>query len=375
MHRSWMRAGLAALLTSSVAVASPVADEVPLPVGALQFGHCELPIPGKHGETPEDLARRLIRWRLLRPGTYGPSALPDRLELVPDTAPQDELHLVYEPDADVLPSIVAIARGAAGEGTVVVHARDAHDQNRAEALLGSIPGVRVQLGDAPETPWLRDFAGANARTGDELVRVDFQYSVDCPRDDAWPATLGKPLRVPIWLEGGNLITDGRTCYATDVLALHNGLSTEAMAGALRKVGCSQTVWLEPVPETIAHIDAFLTVGDPGPDGPVFVLARTPAEVDAETHDALERNAEILARHGTVLRVDVDGTRPLLPLVNVVPFNGVLLVPSFGPAPADTALDTFAQAFPGRRIHLVPSEGLVALDGGPHCLTATVPHAR
>ena len=379
MHVRKARVRLAALwlLLPSAVAAAPA--EVRLPPGALQYGRCDAPVPRIHGQSDQAFSRRLIAWRGLRPALYGPSVVPDRVEWIAETAPQDELHLVDETTAGVRVAVEAMAAAASGEGLVVLHARSARDAEEAAALLDQVAdrSAVVDVTQPPESLWLRDFAGHPVQYGSNgRARLDFQYSVDCVVDDAWSAALGQPLRVPLFVEGGNLLGDGRRCYATHVIAEHNAVSVGAASHRLANVGCAETVWLEPVPATIAHVDVFLAVGDPGVDGrPVFGVAQVDAAIDAQTHEVLERNAQILGQYGRVVRVPVSGVRPLAPVLNVLPFNGVVFVPSLTGESYETTARALQQLYPGRRLVPVPSDGLAALDGGPHCISATVPSAR
>lgn len=376
MTAPWALA-LTALLPALANAAEPAPPRSALPPGALQFGSCELPIRWDYDRPKEDLARMMLRWRELRPDRYAPTPLPDKVRLVPDTAPQAELHLVWDEWPGVKPALIDMIRAASAEGTVVLHVRDPDQLPRVRDLIDRLAppprSARIAEIPAPESVWLRDFGGHPVTTASGLARIDFRYSVDCPVDDAWPTELGPSLRLPLWVEGGNLLTDGTRCYATDALATDNGLTPEAAARVLASAGCAQTVWLDRVPGTIPHVDPFLALGDPGPDGrPVFALAAVPAELDPETHAALEANAARLAALGTVIRVPVDGARPLPPQLNVQVFNGIVFVPELGDGLTDAILEPLARAWPGRRLVPVPSDGLADLDGGPHCISATVP---
>lgn len=381
MHlRHWLaRASLATALLASSASAAPQSDaappRTPLPPGAFQFGQCQHPLEFQEGDSVEELVYQLQALRTQQPELYGPTALPERVVLVPDTAPQAELHLVYDEDPWVKPALDAMIAAAAPHGTVVLHVRDPSELFRAERLLSRLAprSGRISTAAAPDSIWLRDFAGHPVQTPTGPARVDFRYSTDCLVDDAWPNQLGTALRIPLFLEGGNLLTDGTRCYATDVIAHDNGLDLDQTATLLRSAGCTQTVWLRGAPQTISHTDPFLALGDPTPDGrPVFLLARVPAGIDVGTHEVLEENARKLATLGTVLRVDVGEARPLLPVLNVQVFNGVVMVPRFEEPVPEATLEVLQQAWPRRSLAQIPARGLADLDGGPHCIATTVP---
>lgn len=341
----------------------------------MQFGSCDGPVPWAEGDDVAAYAQELVRYREARPDTFGSTAIPATVRLVPDTAPQAELHLVFDEDRLVRPALAAMVAAAAPEGTVVLHVRDPIERLRAEWLLATEGNktARVAESPPPDRIWLRDYAGHPAVTSDGPARIDFGYTVDCVIDDAWPATLARTVRVPLWLEGGNLLTDGERCYVSETVAADNALSFDNTAAILATVGCPQTVWLMPMPESIAHIDPFFAVGDARADGrPALVLAQVDAALDAEMHAALEENARRLAPYGELVRVPVGHARPFAPQLNVVPFNGVVLVPDLGGGLDEAGWKALQSAWPTRRLVPIPSAGLATLEGGPHCLTATVP---
>lgn len=367
---------LAAVFSTSVVASEAPAAGPDLPPGALRFGECEAPLPFREGDDPAAYARKLIAWREAQPERFAASPVPDVVRLIPDVAHQAELHLVYDEDALVIDALKVMIEAASPHGTVVLHVRYPDEVDRAAALLASHggSGARLALSAPPERIWLRDFAGHPAQTSAGPARIDFGYTVDCVVDDAWSATLGPVVRVPLWVEGGSLLTDGTRCYVAEQVAPDNGLTAGAAAHELRGVGCVETVWLKTMPETIAHIDPFLALGDPGPGGrPTFLLAAVDAAEDLELHLALEENARRLRAHGEVHRVMVPASRPLAPYLNVLPFNEVVLVPVLRPALDEPSLEVLRLGWPARTLVEVPSQGLASLEGGPHCLSATRPH--
>lgn len=346
----------------------------PLPSGALKFGHCESPIAYAEGEPPDHFAHELLEWRAARPDRYGYGTLPADIRLIPDTAQQKELHLVFDEDPLVRGAMRAMVSAASPHGTVVLHVRDAVDRPVAQRLLDTLArgNGRISEGVPPEGIWLRDFGGHPVSTASGPARLDFDYTVDCVVDDGFPASIEPVVRVPLWVEGGSLLTDGKVCFVADIVASENDLSPAAAAAALKPLGCDETVWLLTMPDSIPHLDPFMAVTDPRPDGRTgFVLADIDAKADPEMHGALEENARRLAPYGEVLRVPVPAGRPIAPQLNVMLFNGVVMVPDLGSMDARLWLG-LQDAWPSRKLVPIPATGLAELEGGPHCVAATVP---
>ena len=279
---------------------------------------------------------------------------------------------------------------------MIVHLMfDGRERELVEALRpfpGLIDRIEVRKSEVSSV-WVRDYGGVWAWSGTERVLVDGRYFVDCLREDVWPTRLAarqrySTVRSPLPLDGGNLVTDGRgTCFTTTSLTERAGRRPEQVAPELKAwLGCQRTVFMEPLRgDEAQHIDEMLAMADPQ----TLLLAQADPETDPENHRRLERQArrlsQLTAVDGTpfrVLRVPLapsitnpeTGEPVLRSYLNLLAFNGVVLVPSFAGAGRTEAraLAVLREAFVGRRVVSVPADAY-AIDGGAiHCVTWTVP---
>jgi len=170
------------------------------------------------------------------------------------------------------------------------------------------------------SPWLRDYGPIFARGREGRI-----YAVDPLRADPRGATEGSwdeelmPLRlveflaprgaglallpIPLFLDGGDLLTDGQgTAFTSRETLLKNGADRANLERIFaRCFGCSRVVVLESLPGPVArHIDLFVKIADErtvlvGQYGPGDQLAPPLNLLQRQAHQALERNALLLRR--------------------------------------------------------------------------------
>ncbi len=199
------------------------------------------------------------------------------------------------------------------------------------------------------------------------------------------------LGLPLWAspligEGGCLETDGEgTLLASRTSLLHRNpaLHAEALGARLsRALGMERVIWVDgrlSGDHTDGHVDTLVRFAGPG-----RLLLAVPAP---DGHDAavLERLWRALegARdaRGRRLRVEampspgrIEGPEgEVLPgsYLNFLLAGEAVLVPCYGVAADEAALDALATAFPTRRVLGVPCETLLGGGGAVHCLTMGV----
>lgn len=260
--------------------------------------------------------------------------------------------------------------------------------------------LRVAVADYDDT-WVRDYGPLAIQTGEGATLVDFRFDgwgdkFDASRDDTVTGQLHRagcfgdfPLRHhPKVLEGGAIDVDGRGTLLTTVRcwqARHPALSREACETLLaRQLGIKRVHWLEhghlEGDDTDAHVDMLARFLDP--ETIAYQACDDPDDPHFETLAALRKEL-------STLRTPENKPYRLVPLpwpgrlihdgrilpasyVNFLFVNGALLVPAYGAASDETALEALRRALPGRETLPVPSRTLIWQNGGLHCATMQVP---
>ena len=367
-------------------------------------GDCELPaeLALLFGLDLEDgrIGRVLDEFRLDVPELFGITPPPRGAVRFPgEFEAMETLYLAYAglPDYDrVYADIIA---SAVGEGEIRILVTP-WDRPMLDALLessGVSPRRVTYVEDVPfDTVWIRDYGPQPVVADGRLAFVDPRYFSNCLYNDALPTNLASILgflpvfRPPLWLEGGDLLSDGNgTCFTTTYTVTENGLTDEILGDLLRAYyGCEVTHVLSPmVGDVIEHLDMFFYVADED----VLLLGQSTPEHDPDNHAILEENLALLAsintrdgRPYTIVRVPMP--EPLVPgedetdeplvltYLNMLAFNRVVLVPVYGSSRGaeQRALDAIASAFPGRRVVPIDADALASDYGTIHCITRTLP---
>ncbi len=257
--------------------------------------------------------------------------------------------------------------------------------------------------------WIRDYGPnflINGRGG--VVYNDWIFNAwgskyeELKKDDAIPARLETYLNLPrfepgIVMEGGSIDVNGKGCVLTTEQCLLNpnrnpSLSRNEIEKYLKEyLGVQKVLWLgEGIvgDDTDGHIDDIARFVDSNvivcaleddPDDANYELLQENLKRLQKMTDANERPFEIvtLPMPGIVGGSSTD-TRNLdrLPAsyANFYIANSVVLVPIFGHANDQRALDTLQRVFPDRRIVGINCEPLVWGMGTLHCVTQQQPNA-
>jgi agmatine deiminase len=299
--------------------------------------------------------------------------------------PVSDLLLAW--DAELQDFFVAVIAGALGQAPitmVVNHPSDADDLDRALAEAG----LRLDDLDVLVAPvqsiWVRDFGPLVVDLADGRRRVNDLYYFAGEDDDRFPAVITQlrwtdwhRVEVPLLMEGGNLLSDGRgRCLTTDAaLDSGDGADRDLLRLLLRRYfGCTRTVIVPALDrEPTGHVDMFVTVTGPGS----ALVGRYHPDDDPDNARRLDRTAALMRRAGfSVTRIPMptndDGV--FRTYTNAAAVNGVVLVPVY---PEDVteeaeALALFAAAYPGRAVVPIDASAVIALDGAIHCATMTIP---
>ena len=367
-------------------------------------GDCELPaeLALLFGMDLEDgrIGRVLDEFRLDVPELFGITPPPRGAVRFPgEFEAMETLYRAYAglPDYDrVYADIIA---SAVDEGEIRILVAP-WDRPMLDALLESsgVSARRVTyVEDVPfDTVWIRDYGPQPVVADGGLAFVDPRYFSNCLYNDALPTNLASILgflpvfRPPLWLEGGDLLSDGNgTCFTTTYTVTENGLTPEILGDLLRAYyGCETTHVLSPlVGDVIEHLDMFLYVAAED----VILLGQYTPEQDPDNHAILEENLALLSsittrdgRPYSVIRVPMpDHVAPeqgetddslVRTHLNMLAFNDVVLVPVYHSSRGteQPALDAIASAFPGRRVVAIGADALASDYGTIHCITRTIP---
>jgi agmatine deiminase len=295
-------------------------------------------------------------------------------------------------DPPVQQVVIAVAREVAGKLPAVILVPSETERQTAitKALAAGVPADALRVVTVPiNTCWVRDFAPLcveKERAAFHLLDAD--YIADKRSDDDAIASsigplLGLPVgHLPLILEGGNLLSNGRGLVVTTTKLADENTARDLDRSQVEKllhksIGARQVVHLEPLlAEMTGHVDLFAAFTAPD----TIVVASSNRKSDRINTEILERNATQLAAinfDGKPLRVV---RLPLPPRVfevwrsytNVVFANGKLLVPKY--AGVDDkghaeAIATYRKLLPGWSIASIDCEPLARMGGALRCATA------
>lgn len=270
--------------------------------------------------------------------------------------------------------------------------------NEARRTLG--PGIgliEIQLDDS----WLRDNGPIFVRNKDgQVAIVKFRFNAwgnkypPYASDDLVPITLAELLKMrlyvaPMVLEGGSISVDGEgTLLTTEQCLLNPNRNPEltrdqiedTLAGYLsvRKV-----IWLGRGVEgdiTDGHVDGVACFA-----APRLVLAAHTADSSDPNFSALEDNIERLesatdAKGRSIEVVKIVQPRPrVVDGIPVTPCytnhyiaNGGIVVPTYGTADDEKAIDTLRSVYSDREVVGVDCKYIEIGGGAVHCITQQRP---
>lgn len=241
--------------------------------------------------------------------------------------------------------------------------------------------------------WVRDYGPGFARFTDGTVGIlDAEYSVaNRLNDDMVPTAIAMLLKlpvlhVPLAVEGGNILSNGRGLFITTTALLsvneRRGYDQRRVQDVLWDYyGFSQGAVLRNLAgERTGHADMIATFTAPD----TVVLGAYDRHVDPVNADALDFNAQLLSGIKTasgplkVVRIPMpphhDGYYRTY--TNVIYANGTLLVPSYpdvDPELERRAFAVYRQLLPDWEIIGIDCTGLLRGFGALRCLSVNIPH--
>ncbi len=292
----------------------------------------------------------------------------------------------------------ALVRAVADGEPVHALVRDEELLADVGARLADLAGPgRVRLHEvATDDAWMRDVGPTFVEDSDGgLAAIDWKFNAwggkyaPCDRDDAVASCVAalagvRCIRAGLVAEGGALEVDGRgTLIATEATLLDErrnpGLERAELERALSDLlGVSRFLWLDGSiagDDTDGHVDQLARFVAPG-----RVLCARASDVRDPNHEPLESCRARLLAAGDIEVIDLPMPPPIeaggqhLPAsyANFYLTNTAVLVPAFGAATDEEALDLLGRLFPSRKALGVPSQTLLRGLGSIHCLTQQQP---
>lgn len=294
----------------------------------------------------------------------------------------------------------ALVRALAKTNNIRLLVSGTEAEASARAELGSAAEiVRAQYGDI----WLRDTGPIFARRSRGAAALRFKNNgwggkFNLPGDDTIGDDIARHAGMPIAsfdfvLEGGAIDHDGEgtvlTTRQTLLNANRNGWTKAEAETALQAAFHAKTIiWIDEGlagDHTDGHVDNIARFVSPsrvvcqapaGTDDPnAAVLDAIAARLEAAT-DAKGRKLEVIRipSPGCVLNA-LSEVAPASHM-NFVIANGVVVVPVYGTASQEAALDALRGVFVDRKVIGLPSHGLLGagdVGGGSfHCITLQEP---
>lgn len=296
-------------------------------------------------------------------------------------------------DATYVPLVAAVLESGVplricGRGDAALTA-----EARAALEAAGVDADRADWLSCPaDTIWIRDYGPfylEDALGG--RAWADATYAFPRPLDDDVPLWIaawdgGRPHRVPLALEGGNLLVDGAgACITTTQTTERAAMTVEELGHLLALyLGCKETIVLEPlVGEWTGHADLFVLISGPR----AALVGAYDVAVDPVNAEVLDRDAAALEAAGfSVARAPMpghhdgndDGVDDWRTHLNAVPLRTSLGMTVLMPSYADdrsvesAAAAAIAAAFTGARVVPVEAGPVTALGGALHCVTQVPP---
>jgi len=288
---------------------------------------------------------------------------------------------------------------------------DAATEQRAKGILNRVKAnlARVHFHRWPTNRvWTRDSGPIfirNAATGNIAI-CNWKFNAwakydDWKLDDQIPARVAKLLKLPDWmpyfnskrvvLEGGSIDTNGtgillttEECLLSELQQRNPGLSRGDLEQAFHDyLGIEQVLWLNrgiAGDDTHGHVDditrfiaenVIVTVTEPNrEDENHFPLA--------ENLDRLRSARNLQGKPFEIVELPMpapvvfEGQRLPASYGNFYLANNVVLVPTFNDPNDRHALNTLAEAFPGRKVIGIHCGDLIWGLGALHCMTQQQP---
>lgn len=296
--------------------------------------------------------------------------------------------------------VAALVRALAEANTVRLLVNGVEAEASARAVLGGTADIiQARYGDI----WLRDTGPIFARSDNGLVALRFATNswggkYDLPDDATVGDDVARIAETPVRrfdfvLEGGAVDHDGEGTILTTRQTLlnpnRNGWTKEqAEAALVEAFSARKVIWIDEGlhnDHTDGHVDNIARFVGPG-----RVVCQAPAGDDDPNRDTLNaiaasleaatdacgRKLEVTRIPGVGLYRNALGEVSPASHMNFIIANGLVIVPVYGTATQDAALEALQAVFPDHKVIGVSSKGLLgcgtAGGGSFHCITQQEP---
>jgi agmatine/peptidylarginine deiminase len=243
--------------------------------------------------------------------------------------------------------------------------------------------------------WVRDYGPQSIylKGTNQLAIVDWVYNRPRPADDEIPTAIATAMGLPIYqmtvnpnklvATGGNLMFDGfGKAFSSKLILDENSSLTNAQVDTIAKKywGVKPYVKMNTLPyDGIHHIDMHMKLLDEE----TLMVGQYPQgvadgpQIEANLTYVLNNFQTPYGRPYKVVRIPMppsaSGYYPnsgsdYYTYTNSVILNNTVLVPQYGLAQDQTALDIYASAMPGYNIVGINSSITISASGSIHCIT-------
>ncbi|MEM9917218.1 MAG: agmatine deiminase family protein [Bacteroidota bacterium] len=275
------------------------------------------------------------------------------------------------------------------------------DKKSVEALWTDAETDYFQLVEIPSNDsWARDHGGITVFEGEERLLLDFVFNgwglkFPADQDNQITRRLAQQHVLDDYrlqslgfvLEGGSLESDGKGTLLTTSQCLlspnrNPHLSQQAIEQTLKSLlGLERILWLHNGhlmgDDTDAHIDTLARFCDEATIA--YVQCTNSADPHFEPLKAMELELRQLRQSNgapyrlvplplpTPIRAE-DGHRLPATYANFLLLNGAVLVPVYGVAEDQLAMNCLQSLFPGREVLAVNCRALIEQHGSLHCIS-------
>jgi agmatine/peptidylarginine deiminase len=291
--------------------------------------------------------------------------------------------------------LTEIVRHAVEQGKVYIVTQSSSSVQSTLTNAGISTDSVVYVNEPSNTVWIRDYGPNNIYSNnvESLYFVDWVYNRPRPYDDAIPAALSTLMDVPMYETttdpyeligtGGNFMSDGFGLgFSSELIVDENpGHTEQEVRNILRDfMGIDEYVLMETLPyDGIHHIDMHMKLLDEEtllvgqyPDG----VADGP-QIEANLQYVLNNYQTVFGTPFKVVRIpmppDAYGYYPnyggdYRTYTNSLIFNKLVLVPIYGAASDDEALQIYEDAMPGYEVIGIDCNSTIGYSGAIHCIT-------
>lgn len=307
--------------------------------------------------------------------------------------------------ADISQNYVELTRAISLAATPLILCQNPDHHDQIIAQLGPELARKAVMRICPyDDTWCRDFGPITLGNGNQAqALIDFQFTGWGHKHQADADNLvnSQLQQANLWqlplttikfdLEGGAIETDGQGTLLTTQACLMAGNRNQQLAqeqveqALIDYLGVDRVLWLTHGcllgDDTDSHVDNLVRFADP--QTLVYLSCDNPQDPHYQPLKAMEQQVLALKQsNGQSYRCfpvllpdpvhDETGNRLPASYVNFLILNDIVIVPVFGKAQDNPALQTLSKAFPRHQLVTIDGRHLIKQFGGPHCATMQLP---